>query len=105
MKLFAREEMLSQHSVLSYRIDLYFPEDKLAIKVDEKGHIDGDEKKEIERQEAIKKELGWEFIRINPDKKDFDTDVEIGKKYNHFIKSTKKSTKNSTKKSLMDKIS
>ena len=96
MKLFAREEMLSQHSVLSYRIDLYFPEHKLAIKVDETGHIGRDEKKEIERQETIKKELGCEFIRINPDKNDFDIDVEIGKIHNHFIKSTKKSTKNST---------
>ena len=40
----AREEILSQHSVLRYQIDLYFPEHKLAIEVDEKGHIDRDEK-------------------------------------------------------------
>ena len=30
------------NTVLRYRIDLYFPKDKLAIDVDEKGHIDRD---------------------------------------------------------------
>ena len=30
--------MLQQHSVLSYKIDLYFIEHKLAIEVDENGH-------------------------------------------------------------------
>ena len=29
-------------------------------------------KKEIERQEAIKKELGCEVIRINPDAENYD---------------------------------
>ena len=42
-----------QHSVLSYEIDLYFPEHKLAIEVDEKGHTDRDAHKEIERQKTI----------------------------------------------------
>ena len=34
MKLFAREKVLLQHSVLSYQIDLYFLKHKLAIEVD-----------------------------------------------------------------------
>ena len=36
MKAFSNEKT-PQHSVLSYQIDLYFPEHKLAIEVDEKG--------------------------------------------------------------------
>ena len=35
-KLFGKEEILVQHSVLEYKIDLYFPKHKLAIEVDEK---------------------------------------------------------------------
>ena len=82
MKTFSNEKALPQYSVLSYRIDLYFPEHKLAIEVDEKGrNIDY----EIKRQKAIEKELGCEFIRINPCAKDYDEYVEIGKIYNHVI--------------------
>ena len=36
MKLFAKEEILLQHFVLSYKIDSYFPKHKLAMEVDEK---------------------------------------------------------------------
>ena len=36
--LFAAEEVILQHNVLGYRIDPYFPKDKLAIEVDEQGH-------------------------------------------------------------------
>ena len=71
--------MLLHNSVLSYQIDLYFPEHKLAIEVDEKGHIDIDLKKEVEREEAIKSKFGFECIRINPNKKEFDINFEIGK--------------------------
>ena len=78
------------NSVLSYKIDLYFPEHKLAIEVDEKGHedrnIDYEKKK---KKKAIEKELRFEFMRINPDDDEY---VEIGKLYNYIIKSTKKST-------------
>ena len=85
-----------QHSVLGKRIDLYFFDHKLAIEIDEKGHKDRDEKVETARQKAIE-ELHYEFITINPDEKDFDIYVEIGKIYNHIIESTRKS--------LVDKIS
>ena len=36
MNLFSNEKMLLEHSVLSYKFDLYFPEHKLSMKVDEK---------------------------------------------------------------------
>ena len=79
IKTFSNEQILPQHFVLSYQIDLYFPKHKLAIKVDEKGHTDRDERKENEREEKIKKELGSKFIIINPDAKNYDIFVEIGK--------------------------
>ena len=79
IKEFASEEILLQHSLSSYKIDLYFPGHKLAIEVDGKGHTDRDVHKEIERQKATEKDLGCEFNRINLDEKDFDLYVEIGK--------------------------
>ena len=45
MKIFAKEEMILQHSVLDYRNNLYFVEYKLATEVDEKGHMDRNEDK------------------------------------------------------------
>ena len=48
IKLFAKEEILLQHFVLNYKIDLYFPRHKLAIEVDEK------EKKKKKKEKMIK---------------------------------------------------
>ena len=64
--------MQNRNSVLGYKIDLYFREDKLAIKVDELGHNDRNSDYEIQRQRAIEKELGCVFIRINPDEENFN---------------------------------
>ena len=89
--------MQTQYSVLGYRIDLYFHKYKLAIEVDELGHADRNINNEIERQKALEKELNCVFIRINPDKKDFN----ILKAINEIYRLLKKSSK----KSLMDKIS
>ena len=49
---------------MGYEIDLYFPEHKLSVEVDEKGCKGRDKSKEIERQKAIEKELDCKFIRI-----------------------------------------
>ena len=49
----------------------------MEIEIDENGHIDRSEIKEQEREQVIK-EAGITLIRINPDKKNFDTDDEIG---------------------------
>ena len=105
IKAFSNEKTLPQHSVLSYQIDLYFPECQLGIEVNEKGHTDRNINNEIERQKAIKEKLKCKFIRINPDAENYDIFVEISKIHNHIIKSTKKLTKKSTKKSLFYKIS
>ena len=40
MDTFERENMQTQYSVLSYKIDLYFHDYRLAIEIDEKGHKD-----------------------------------------------------------------
>ena len=52
--LFQGENMQIQHSVLSYRIDLYFPDYKLAIKIDENGQNNRNIDYKIKRQQAIK---------------------------------------------------
>ena len=39
IKAFTNETKLQNHFVLSYQIDFYFPEHKLAIEVDEKGQL------------------------------------------------------------------
>ena len=103
--LFAAEEVILQHNVLGYRINAYFPKYKLATEIDEQGHNNRDIDFEIERQKAIKKKLGCEFIRINPPKENFNMFVEIGKIQNYITKSTKKLTEESTKKSLIDELS
>ena len=106
IKTFSNEKILPQHFALSYQIDLYFPKHKLAIEVDEKGHTDRDERKKTKQKKKLKKkELGCKFIRINPDAKNYDIFVEIGKMQNYIIESTKKLTEKSTKKSLIDSLS
>ena len=57
-------------------IDLYFPEHKFGIEIDENGHTDRLKVKEQEREETIKN-LGITLIRINPDKEGFDIFDEI----------------------------
>ena len=89
--------MQSQYSVLSYRVDLYFHKHKFAIEVDEFGHSERDIDYEIKQQKAIRKELGCKYIRINPDKGNFNESKAINEIYRHI--------KNSTKKSLIGKIS
>lgn len=61
-----------QYQVNRYRIDLYFPEYKLAIEVDESGHKDRCPIYEKERQNYLEKYLGCTFIRFNPDEKNFN---------------------------------
>ena len=91
------EYMQTQYTVLNYRIDLYFHKYKLAINVDELSHSDRNIDYEIQRQQALERELNCVFIRINPDAIDFNIFKEINKIHRHIKKSSKKS--------LIDKIS
>ena len=88
--VFSAESIISQHHVLGYRIDAYFPKYKIAIEVDELGHSTRDIEYEIERQKAIEKELNCKFIRINPAKENFDIFTEIGRIQQFVVKSRKK---------------
>ena len=97
MDVFEGENMQTQYIVLGYRIDLYFHDYKLAVD-DENGHKDRNIDHEIQRQKAIEKELGCEFIRINPDEKDFN----ISKVKKEIFRHIKESIRKSTKKSLID---
>ena len=83
---FEGENIQTQYSVLGYRINLYFHEYKLAIEVHELGHTNRNINNEIERQEALEKELNCIFIRINPDEKDFNIFKEINKIHRHTKK-------------------
>ena len=75
------EDMQTQYSVLSYRINLYFHKYKVAIEVDELGHADRNVNNDIERQRALERELKCVFIRINPDAPNFSMLREINKIY------------------------
>ena len=62
-----------------FRIDVYFNKFLLAVEIDEKGHTDRDLIFEEERQEALEKKLGCEFIRINTSNAEngYDLDYEV----------------------------
>ena len=71
------------------------------MEIDKKDHQDRDISREIERQRALEKELGCKFIRINPDKENFN----IFKAQNEIFRHIKESNKELTKRSLIDEIS
>ena len=61
-----------QKQVGRYRIDVYLPDYKLAFEVDENGHKDRDAQYERCREEFIRRTLGCDFLRVNPDAPDFN---------------------------------
>ena len=90
---FEGDDMQTQYSVLSYRIDLYFHKYKLVIEVGELGHADRNINNEIERQRALEKELTCVFIRIDPDALNLNIFKEINKIHRHINKLTEQQTK------------
>ena len=72
MDVFKGEEMLNQFNVDGYRIDLYFPRHRFAVECDEFGHRDRDIEYEVRRQKYIENKLGCQFIRRNPNARDFN---------------------------------
>ena len=75
------------------------------MEIDEYNHEDRDIGSEVERQQALEKEFGCKFIRINLDKENFNAFKAINKIFRHIKESNKKSTEESTKKSLVDELS
>ena len=90
---FKRENMQTQYSVLGYRIDLYFHDYKLTIEIDENGHSHRNIDFEIKKQKATERELGCAFIRIDPDKEDFDVFKGIKEIFRHMKQSSNQLTK------------
>ena len=102
---FEGENIQTHNKVLEYEIDLYFHDYKLAVEIVEKDLQDRDISREIERQKALEKELGRKFIRINPDKENFNIFKAQNEIFRHIKESNKESTKELTKKSLTDELS
>lgn len=64
-------ESKRQYSIGKYRVDLYFPKNKLVIECDENNHNDRNPIKEKERYDyIISKE--YQIIRFDPNQRDFD---------------------------------
>lgn len=69
----------------NYRIDLYFPNHKLAIECDECNHNGRDPDYENNRQTSIEKILGCKFIRYDPHAIDFNIFEVINKIFIQLI--------------------
>ena len=68
----------TQFSIDRYRLDLFIKELNLAVECDEYGHRDRDPYKEKEREDYIKKKIGCDFVRFNPDEPGFNIFTVIG---------------------------
>jgi very-short-patch-repair endonuclease len=73
-----------QYCIGNYRLDLYFPEYKLAIEIDEDNHVFRDKNEEIERETYIKNKLQCTFIRFNPSVKFFNIGMIISQIFKHI---------------------
>ena len=71
------------------------------MEIDEKYHQDRDISREIERQKPLEKGIGCKFIRINPEKENFN----ILKAQNETFRHIKESNIELAKKSLIDELS
>ena len=76
--------MKRQFSIGSYRINLYFPEHKLAIKCDEHDHKDRDIIYEIRRQKFFEDQLNCKFFHYNPDANDFMSESVLSKVFQYI---------------------
>jgi very-short-patch-repair endonuclease len=56
---------------LNYRVDLYFPDQRVVVECDEHDHDDRDPEYERRREEDLKRALNCTFVRFNPDADDF----------------------------------
>jgi very-short-patch-repair endonuclease len=72
------ERYTLQHQIGPYRIDMYLPDSKVAVEVDEQGHTDRDQVYEKTREEYIKNNLTTKILRINPHAPNFRMAKEIG---------------------------
>ena len=97
IKAFPNEKIKEQFFVLNEKIDFYSPRHKLAIEVDELGHLDRNEEDEMKGQKKLEEHLQCTFFRINPDGENFDIFIELGKIESYISESNKKLTEKLTK--------
>ena len=83
-----KNKQTQYYSLLGYRIDLYFHDYKLAIEIDENGHSNRSIDFEIKKQKAIEQISGRKFIRIDPNKEDFDIFKAINEIFMHIKQSS-----------------
>ena len=67
LKVFKHKNIQTQYVIQTYRIDLYFVDDCVAVECDEFGHKDRNPTYEINRQNTIQEQLKCVFVRFNPD--------------------------------------
>ena len=93
VKAFSNKKIKEKFFVLNEKIEFYFPRHKLAIEVDELGHLERNEEDEIKIQKKLEEYLKCTFFRINPDKENFEIFLEVGKIESYISESNKKSFK------------
>lgn len=84
---FCREEMIQQFYINKYKVDLYFPKHKLVVECDEYDHTDRNTTYEVNRQKYIETILRCEFIRFNPNAKNFNVFSLLNKIYHKINRS------------------
>jgi very-short-patch-repair endonuclease len=85
MAAFQGLRMITQYTVLKYRIDLYFPDYKLAVECDELHHrynADADRAREADIQQHLQ---GCSFIRYEPLQPNFDVLKVINEIVLHIV--------------------
>ena len=109
LKTFSEEKIKLEDKILKnerVRTDMYFSERKFVVEVDEKGHIDRNQNKEIERQIKIEKYSDCKFFhRINPDVEGFDIFLEISKIQTYITQSDEEKLKSKFAKELLSYVS
>ena len=63
---------------------------KFAIKINEDGHSGRNIDCKLKRQKSIEQEIDCKFIRIDPDKEDFNIFRALNEIYRHIKQSTKR---------------
>lgn len=85
-KTFKGEEMIEQHQIDNYILDLYFPKYRLVVECDEAGHNTKiNIEKDKVREEIIKSRLNCIFIRYKPYDAQFNVFVVLNEIFKHII--------------------
>ena len=108
LKAFSAEKIELQYKILKnerIRTDMYFSEGKFVVEINEKGHIDRNQKEENERKRKIEKYSDCKFIhRINPDVESFNIFLEISKIQTYITQSNKEKQKSRIAKELLSYV-